>query len=176
VIDDEVGESSGRMLVLVRHAKAGEGAPDRDRGLTGRGISDAAAIGGWLVERGVRPDQVVVSVATRAAQTWDLADAVLMSDAPVVVDERVYENTVETLLDIVHGTHDRVGTLVVVGHNPSIAGLALGLDDGRGRRSVAAELARAYPTSGVACFDVDVGWNDLTEASATLTAFAVPRG
>jgi phosphohistidine phosphatase len=176
VSDDQADESSGRMLVLVRHAKAGQGAPDRDRALTGRGISDAAAVGGWLAESGVRPDRVVVSVATRAAQTWDLADAVLMSDAPVVTDERVYVNTVDTLLDLVRETPDHVRTLVLVGHNPSIAGLAVALDDGRGRRSVAAEVARAYPTSGVACFDLDAGWDQVGEASATLAAFAVPRG
>jgi phosphohistidine phosphatase len=176
VVDDDADEPSGRTLVLVRHSKAGEGASDRDRALTGRGISDAAAVGGWLAESGVRPDRVIVSVATRAAQTWDLADAVLMSDAPVVVDERVYVNTVDTLLHLVRETPDRIGTLVLVGHNPSIAGLAVALDDGHGRRSVAAEVAHAYPTSGVACFDVDVDWDQLGEASATLTAFAVPRG
>jgi phosphohistidine phosphatase len=164
------------MLVLVRHAKAGDGAPDSVRALTSRGISDAAAVGGWLAESGVRPDRVVVSVATRAAQTWDVADGVLMSDAPVVVDDRVYVNTVDALLDLVRETPDRIGTLILVGHNPSIAGLAVALDDGRGRRSVAEEVARAYPTSGVARFDVDVGWDQLAEASATLTAFAVPRG
>lgn len=164
-----------RRLVLIRHSKAAAGELDHERPLADRGSHDAAAVGRWLASAGVVPDLVVVSTALRAQQTWELAASVLGSSPEVVADHRMYVNTVGGLLAIVHETPDEVGTLVLVGHNPSIGELAVGLDDGAGDDGARAALARSYPTSGVACFDVAARWQHLDLGGATLTGFAVPR-
>src|SRR5438874_13262548 len=120
------------QLVIIRHAKASDAPRDIERPLTGRGRRDAAAIGNWLKERGIAPDRAVVSSAVRAVQTWSHAAAQLEHAPGPVVDERIYENTVDLLLDIVTETPDDVQSLVLVGHNPAFAALAHELDDNRG--------------------------------------------
>ncbi len=164
---------TARQLVLIRHAKAGEGAIDRDRPLADRGIAEAPAIGRWLTDRGISPDRVVVSPARRARQTWELAAAELDAAPEPVVDGRVYDNTVDDLLDILRETPAEITTLAIVGHNPGIQDLAITLDDGRGDGAARAELTSRYRTSGVAVFEVGVPWVELR--SATLVTFATPR-
>jgi phosphohistidine phosphatase len=85
-----------------------------------------------LSDRGIAPDRAVVSPARRAHQTWELATAELHAPAEPVLDGRVYDNTVEDLLDVLRQTPAEVTTLAIVGHNPGIQQLAVTLDDGRG--------------------------------------------
>jgi phosphohistidine phosphatase len=165
-----------RRLVLIRHAKATAGASDHERPLAGRGVVDAAALGRWLVASGVAPDYVVVSTALRARQTWEVVAGGLRSTPAVVADDRVYGNTVDDLLEIIHGAPADAACVVLVGHNPSMAELAGGLDDGAGDSVARTAVARSYPTSGVACFDVEAEWEQLQLGDATLTHFAAPRG
>ena len=162
-----------RQLVLVRHAKAGEGAVDRDRPLADRGAAEAPAVGRWLAQRRIVPDRAVVSPARRARQTWKLAAAELGPAAEPVLDERVYRNTVEDLLEILRETPAEVTTLAIVGHNPGIQDFAIALDDGRGDDGGRKELAAKFRTGAVAVFDVDDSWAEVR--SATLTSFAAPR-
>jgi phosphohistidine phosphatase len=162
-----------RQLVLIRHAKAGEGAVDRDRPLADRGVAEAPALGRWLADRGIVPDRVVVSPARRARQTWELAAAELDASTEPELDGRVYDNTVEDLLEVVRQTPAEVTTLAVVGHNPGIQDLAIALDDGRGDDTARTELATKYRTSGVAVFTVSDPWTEVR--SATLISFAAPR-
>jgi len=170
---DRLVRVTTRQLVLVRHAKAGEGAVDRDRPLAEPGIAQAPAIGRWLTQRRIVPDRVVVSPARRARQTWELAAAGLGPAAAPVLDERIYRNTAEDLLEIVGETPAGVTTLVIVGHNPGIQDLAISLDDGRGDDAARTELTTKYRTGGVAVFDISGSWAQVS--SATLTSFAAPR-
>jgi phosphohistidine phosphatase len=93
--------------------------------------------------------------------------------AEPVLDDRVYRNTVEDLLEIVRETPDDVTTLAIVGHNPGIQNLAVTLDDGRGDDAGRRELATKYRTGGVAVLDVGGTWAEVR--SGTLTSFAAPR-
>ncbi len=165
-----------RRLLLVRHAKAVAAAgTDAQRPLADRGHRDATAAGRWLADRGVVPDLVVVSPALRAQETW--ADAArALEPHEEHVDGRIYENTVDDLLSVVADTSHDVGTLVLVGHNPSMHGLAIALDDGAGDPDASAAIRRDYPTCGIAIFDVDATWPDLASTGATLRAFEAPRG
>jgi phosphohistidine phosphatase len=163
-----------RRLVLVRHAKAASEGVDRERPLAERGMAEAPAIGRWLAERQVVPDRVVVSPARRARQTWELAAAELRSAAePVLEDQRVYENTVEDLLEVVRETPAAVTTLAIVGHNPAMQELAVRLDDGRGDAAGRKELTRKYRTSGVAVFAVKEPWAEVR--AGTLDSYGAPR-
>lgn len=159
--------------MLIRHAKAGEGAVDRDRPLADRGVAEAPAVGRWLAAEGIVPDRVVVSPARRARQTWELAAAELDRTTEPVLDERVYRNTVEDLLAVIRETPADIAVLVVVGHNPGIQELALALDDGRGDGAARAQIASKYGTSGVAVFDLGDSWAEAR--SATLSTFVTPR-
>jgi phosphohistidine phosphatase len=163
-------------LVVIRHAKAGEAPLDIERPLTERGLRDASAIGVWLHAQGVAPDRVVVSPARRATQTWFAAAAELHHPPEPLIDERIYENTMDLLLEIVSETPEGVHTLVLVGHNPAFAALALELDDGVGDAQARKEMHARFPTSAVAVFDLAGSWSAVEAEAGTLVAFAAPRG
>ena len=163
-----------RRLLLVRHAKAADGPVDAERPLTERGTRQATAMGARLEKAGLAPDRVVVSPARRAAQTWELASAQLGTAPPPIVDERIYDNTVEALLEIVRETPDDVRTVALVGHNPSIGELTHVLDDGDGEAAARQALEAGFPTGTVAVFDLTTPFGELEPGTATLRDLAVP--
>jgi phosphohistidine phosphatase len=166
----------GRQLILIRHAKAEAGTNDRQRALTRRGLTDAAAIGRLLAEAGCQPDQAVVSPAIRARQTWDQAQAGLDGPVPVLIEEDIYRNRVDLLFELVQRLPVELGCVALVGHNPAMAEFGYLLDDGNGDPAARAELLAGYPTSAVARFGVAAEWDQLVAGSATLLSFAVGRG
>jgi phosphohistidine phosphatase len=161
-------------LVLVRHAEAANGPDDVNRPLTDRGAQHAAAIGAWLDKAGSVPDRVLVSPARRARQTWELAGARLLPGRQPMVDERIYDNTVEALLEAIRETPEDVRTLAVVGHNPSVGALAGVLDDGQGSPAARGEIGAGFRTGGVAVFVLETPFTAIGPDSATLSDFAVP--
>ena len=165
-----------RVLLLVRHAQAADGAVDADRPLTDAGKRRAAAIGTWLAQSGLVPDLVLVSPARRAAQTWERAAVSLPPDLGSAVDARIYENTVEGLLALLRETPEDVHTVAVIGHNPSIGELARALDDGQGDPGAARTLDAGFPAGGAAVFGLAVEFPDLAPGTATLRAFTAPGG
>lgn len=153
-----------RVLVLVRHAHAGQapGAPDADRPLTQAGAQLAREAGEWLHARGVRPDAVICSTATRARQTWEAMREAVGDPPPAVsYDRRVYEGDVDTLARLVAEDAGDVGTLALIGHNPTVHTLVGEL--------TGAGLER-FPAGTVALLDVPVDWSDLAPGGATLRA------
>jgi phosphohistidine phosphatase len=164
-----------RRLVLIRHAEAAGAAVDVDRPLTDQGVEQAAALGRWLQQNALTPDRVVVSVAVRAGRTWERAAAQLTSPPTPIVDERIYDNTVEALLAVIHETPTDDGVVAIVGHNPSIGVLASILDDGEGSPAARRDLQAGFPTGCVAVFTLETPFDAIAPGGATLTAFIVPR-
>jgi phosphohistidine phosphatase len=166
---------SGRQLILIRHSKAAGGAIDLERPLAPRGESDAAAVGRLLSRKGVVIDLAVVSPARRARQTWDRVQAGLSDQVEVVIDERIYDNEVAALFQVVHEAGADVDCLALVGHNPSFAEFANSLDDGQGDSDARDQLRAGYPTSGVAIFDGPVSWDEFRPHSAIVRSFDIGR-
>lgn len=165
-----------RRLVLIRHSKAADAPVDIDRPLAARGVKDARALGKWIAEVGFTPDRVVVSPARRARQTWE-GVAAQLPIAPVAhVDDRIYDNEVPLLLEVVRETPAQIRTLVLVGHNPSFGDLAYALDNGEGEPEATQDLLAGFPTNAVAVFDVPQPWDSVQEHGARLVGFAAPRG
>jgi phosphohistidine phosphatase len=130
-------EMDQRALVVLRHAKAQrpDDRDDIDRPLTGRGHADAGAAGAWLVAHGYRPDLVICSPAKRTRQTWR-AVAVTLAGGPESVvryEAALYEAGVSTILDLVRATGPEFGTLLLIGHNPTVSMLSALLDPGTGQ-------------------------------------------
>src|SRR4051794_41063167 len=162
-----------RRLVLVRHAKTEQGAPDVSRALTERGRRDAREIGRWLAANDAVPDAVIVSPSVRTRQTWQLAAEQLAGTPPGNADQRIYDNGVSDVLAVARDTDGSVQPLAIVGHNPSMHGVAIGL---LGGADAAAEQLREFPTATVAVFAVDGGWADVGRLAAPLTAITTCRG
>lgn len=167
-----------RTLVVVRHSKAEQsGTPDFERHLAERGHGDAADAGRWLAAQGIGPDAALVSSSVRTVETWtDMAEAAGW-DLEADFDRGLYSAGPETALDLVRLTPSETTTLVVVGHNPTMASLAQMLDDGEGDPEVAGRMNEdGFATSAVAVFTFDGEWADLDMGTATLVAFHVGRG
>lgn len=164
---------SQRTLVLVRHAKAEAAGPtDHERRLAGRGHATASRIGHWLAERGIVPDAAMVSDAVRTTQTWEgMALAAGWATQPTLV-AALYAAGTQTALDLVRETESGVHTLMVVGHNPTVASLVELLSDGEGDDVASTELLMSgYPPGSVTILEVTGEWDELVEGGASVTAF-----
>lgn len=163
-----------RTLVLMRHAKSDypDGVADHDRPLAPRGIREAALAGDWL--RGTLPaiDAVLCSTATRTRQTLDHTGI----DAPVDYLERLYGATPAAMIDEINQIKEAVRTLLVVGHEPTMSQVSLGLAAHPASDPEAiGDLGRKFPTSGIAVLRVPGDWSILTTDGAELVTFHVPR-
>ena len=180
-------ESADRKLVLLRHAKsAWPDLPDHERPLAGRGRRDAPVMGRWLRAAGHVPDQVLCSTARRARETWELAQPGLGAAPPVSFEDRVYGASAAQLLDLARHAPPAAKTLLIVGHDPGIPGLALllagaGASAGGGRESdavpqdVADRMRAKFPTAAIAVLELALPWDQLRPGTARLTGFVTPR-
>ena len=175
-----------RTLLLLRHAKAEQmpGKPDHDRKLAPRGRKDAQAVGEWLrdaAQGGGPPSGVVdlalCSTSERTRQTLDVvcAGGVGVNDARF--DERIYDASAASLLEVLREVPDSVNTVLLVGHAPGIPVLATALaQDGTGSTAAAERLSQGFPTCALAVLGFEGPWAALAAETAYLHEFVVPRG
>ena len=166
-----------RTLLLLRHAKSDypTGVADHDRPLAPRGEREAALAGDWLRAHAPAVDAVLCSTATRTRETL----ARTRIDAPVSYVDRLYDATPGAVIDEINAScHVRpdVETLLVIGHEPAMSSVALGLATPDGSNSTAAEhISTKFPTSAIAVLRTAEPWDQLTLSSAALVTFHVPR-
>ncbi len=158
----------------MRHAKSDypNGVADHDRPLAPRGIREAGLAGEWLRAHVPAVDLVLCSSATRTRQTLERTDVA----APVAYSERLYGATPGTLIAEINQVTDEIATLLVIGHEPTMSQVALGLaDPDRSDRAAADQISIKYPTSAIAVLRVPGSWSALELGGAELTSFHVPR-
>ncbi len=168
-----------RRLLIVRHAKAGypDGVSDHDRPLTERGERDALALGEWLAKERFVPDVVLVSTATRASATWDLAAKALAdADVEVHVERRLYNADADTVLELIRERGGDAHTVAVFGHEPGLSTLARTLADAdTSDPQELAGLGDRFPTAGVVVMRQRAEWSDTALESLVLSRVVVPR-
>jgi phosphohistidine phosphatase len=169
---------SYRTLLLLRHAKSDypPGVADHERPLAARGIREAALAGDWLRAHAPAVDAVLCSTATRTRETLQRTRI----EAPVEFVDRLYESTPGTVIDEINRVSSRfdgdVSTLLVIGHEPTMSALSLGLATDEGSNDAAAErISAKYPTSAIAVLRTGESWDRLTLNGAALIDFHVPR-
>jgi phosphohistidine phosphatase len=163
-----------RTLLLMRHAKSDypPGVADRERPLAPRGIRQAGLAGDWLRAHAPTIDHVLCSTATRTRET--LLNTRI--DAQVRYSERLYATTPGTIIDEINTVEGGVSTLLVIGHEPTMSTLALGLGGAGNTNPTAAErISAKFPTSAIAVLTVPCAWKELELGMATLIDFEVPR-
>lgn len=137
---------------------AGSAEANRSAGIGAPGADEAAAAKG-----GARSDGA--EAGTSPHLEWD---------ERVEVDSRIYDNTLDDLLSVVRETPSACETVLLVGHNPAIAGLAAVLDeDGSGPAH--RRLAEGFPAGALAIFEVEGDWSGLAAGGATLQDFVTRR-
>jgi phosphohistidine phosphatase len=165
-----------KHLFLVRHAQAGSGLgmEDHERPLTDQGRADAERLGVLLGGGELRPALALCSSASRAQETLELLLGGLDPVPPHEVERRLYLATAAELLERLAEVDDRVGTVLLVGHNPAIAELARQLA-GDSEGDALSRLLRGVPAGTLAILRHDHGgWSDLAPGRACLTALVAP--
>jgi phosphohistidine phosphatase len=163
-----------RTLLLMRHAKSAypEGVGDHERPLAPRGIREAGLAGDWLRSNAGGIDAVLCSTAARTRETLARAEI----SAPVTYVERLYGAMPGAVIDEINGVDDAVRTLLLIGHEPAMSAVALGLAGAPGTDLAVAERVSAkFPTSAIAVLDVDLPWQGLELGRARLMDFHIPR-
>ncbi len=162
-----------RKLVLMRHAKSGypDGVADHDRPLAPRGEREAVLAGDWIRANAPVIDAVLCSSAVRTRQTL----ACTGIEAPTTYLDALYGATPGTMIGQINGVDDRITTLLVVGHEPTVSHVALGLAAPDSDRHAAERIAEKFPTSAIAVLHVPGPWAELELGGAELVSFHVPR-
>ncbi|MEU3529966.1 histidine phosphatase family protein [Streptomyces murinus] len=164
-----------RRIALFRHAKADwPQVSDHERPLAERGRMDAAVAGRRLTDAGLGFDLALCSTATRTRETWKLAVHELDHRPKTVYEERVYEASPGQLIALLNEVPDDVGTLILIGHNPGVHGLAEILagsadEDARDRMN-----RRGFPAAAFAVLSFEGSWKGLEPGVARLTDYWAP--
>lgn len=168
------------QLELMRHAKSSWAEPDVDdheRPLNERGRRAAATVGRYLAERGAFPERVLCSSARRTQETWErLAHHLPVAgrEVELEIEHGLYLASPSALLERLCALPDDCERVLVIGHNPGIAALALALA-GSGPGVDLASLRTKVPTASLASFAVPAPWRALSAGRGRLLRFLRPK-
>jgi phosphohistidine phosphatase len=174
-----------RYLLLLRHAKASQDAPDRQdhsRPLNERGHTAAAAMGRWLAGRpAIWPELVLVSTAQRTRETWDDLARQLPDPASARYERALYLAAPNAALEIIATAPNSVERLMVIAHNPGIHELARALVGTIGARPAARRafnrMRESFPTGSLAVIALPRirTWADVAPGKGRFDSFIRPR-
>lgn len=105
-------------LILWRHADAEDGAPDDGRKLTKKGLKQAAQMAAWLKLRLPNDTRILVSPALRAQQTAQALDMDFKTSKALAPGVQAVSVLAAA------GWPDGGGTVLVVGHQPTLGQVA----------------------------------------------------
>lgn len=160
-----------KLLIIGRHAKSSwhdAHLSDRERPLNKRGEHDAPVMGNRLAKRGICPDLIITSPATRALRTAEAyARALGYPLDKMQINPEQYAASVPVLLSLLRQTNNACRSLLMVGHNPESTDLA----------NILGGLSLTnVPTSGIVALEFAVpSWQDLQAGSGTLLFFDYPK-
>ena len=133
-------------------------------------------MGEALKEVKFSPEVILCSTAKRTRETLTLITPALKgAAAEVAFDDQLYLTSPETLYARLKAVPVNVKSVLMIGHNPGMHGLALMLT-GTGDAKSISRLEDKFPTAALAVFTFpQVAWRDLVPASGHLEAFITPR-
>lgn len=165
-----------RRLLVLRHAKSAwdtEAKSDFDRPLAKRGNRDAPRMGAWMRAQGLNPEHIVCSTARRARDTAQgVGEGLGIQESRVVWDDRIYEASLRSLLEVLADCPEDAESVMIVGHNPGLEMLTSYL----GGKSVdIPQDGKLLPTATLAELTMPDDWSDLQAGDATLVRTKRPR-
>jgi len=167
-----------KTVILLRHAKSSwtDGASeDHDRVLNARGRRAAPATAGWLAARQYLPDTILCSSAARTRETFTrMAETLPALPAPSV-EPGLYHASPSELLDRLARLPATCKSVMVIGHQPGLGGLARRLSGGDVRPRCRGAFEH-FPTAAAAVLTVDLSdWSAIAYGTARFVDFAKPR-
>jgi phosphohistidine phosphatase len=158
-----------KKLLIIRHAKSSWDDPsleDYERPLNKRGKKNAPFMGELLYKKGLLPDKILSSGAKRAKTTAKIFQEKTKFSKEIEFDDDIYFKDEDDLIYLLQQTDDRVDTLYLVGHNPTLNFLAYYFVD----------FDKNIPTCGIVQIDFDVkSWSKISNKNAHFVAFEYPK-
>lgn len=161
-----------KTLYLMRHAKSSWedfSLPDFDRPLNKRGKRDAPFMGKKLYNRTIFPDLILSSSAKRAKITAKIVANELgnYTKENLQFTDTIYDADTENLIEIISQQDDKLGSLLLFGHNPSFTALANQLSDYH---------IYNIPTSGIVGISFKINsWKKIAAKKGKMLFFDYPK-
>ena len=160
-----------KRLILMRHAKSSwdhDNLSDHQRPLNKRGRRDAPRMGTFVQEQGIEVDAIFCSTAKRTRETLTLfLDEYTFEREPNFV-ERFYHADLRDYLELLAELPDDVESVMLIGHNPTMAdALDFFCDE-----------VEKFPTAAVAYIAFDIErWLEISdEIEGELLGYWIPKG
>lgn len=158
-----------KTLLILRHAKSSWDDPelkDFDRPLNKRGREAAPLIGRAMRKRKLQPQVILSSPAARAKETVGLVSEAGKLTEPVRFEERIYEATTGTLLQLISRIEDEAGLAMMVGHNPGFEELL----------ALLTQEEKRMPTAALARIELKVDkWSEVSPGTGRLRWLIKPK-
>jgi len=166
-------------LALLRHAKSSWDdlqLDDFERPLNERGRRAAPVMGRVMAERSLKPDLILCSTSQRTRETLDLARAQFDAVGSLAeFEDGLYLASADELLARVRAIGTEAKTVLLIGHNPGMHGLALTLARTGDAKSLN-RLEEKFPTAALAVFTFpQMSWSEVGPAGGRLESFTTPR-
>src|SRR4026207_2004659 len=157
-----------RTLYLLRHAKSSwkdASLPDFDSPLKGRGQDAAKQMGEFLASQKVSISTLISSPSVRTRETIEILLRHARLQVEPLFDQRIYEASLATLLQVVSEISSDHKTAMLVGHNPGMEELLAFLT----------HETRHMPTCALARISLDVSWKEVGRGVGKLEWFVTPK-
>jgi len=117
-----------KTLYIARHGKSSwdfEDIADLDRPLNSRGVSNAYMMAERLKAKGMIPELLLSSPASRAIHTATIYIRTLgLAWDSLIINEKIYFGYVNDILEAIEQVDNQYSSLMVIGHNPAFTELA----------------------------------------------------
>lgn len=165
-----------KTLIILRHGHAENNSAtgsDAARKLSPQGIAEAACIGKIINEKNLFPDLILCSAATRTRETLDGMQKLLPSNVAVEYSKDIYSASETELLTQIANIADKINSVMIIGHNPSLHQLAIRLAK-RGDKKLRDDLLFSFPPCSIAVFSFAEGWKNIATQDSKITFFTTP--
>jgi len=170
-----------KFITLLRHLKSSWEDPaleDFDRPLNLRGEAAGPLVRDALATRTPAPDLILCSTARRTRETLALVGEAF-PESPRRFLDSLYRAKVADLLVQIAGLPETVGSVLVVGHDPSLKETVLHLAAAPFNSTqfeIRHRISRKYPTGGVALLALYLDrWSAISPGCGEMVRFFAPR-
>ena len=164
-----------RELLILRHGKSDWSGDEDDfnRPLKDRGKRAAQRMGVWLATHDLIPDTIISSPAERALTTAEkCCKAMGHGSGDIIPEQKIYLADSDDLFDVLQQIPASASRVMLVGHNPGLEDLLVGLTNGDAKPD---DDGKLLTTATLALLEIDVNWSDIKRGSARLVTIIRPR-
>ncbi len=158
-----------KTLFVLRHAKSSwenTDLSDFARPLNERGLKAAPLMGKFIYKNQLQPELILSSPAERAKQTAILVKENAQTGGEIRYDERIYEASPASLLEVIAEQSDEIESVMLIGHNPGLEGLL----------KILTNETQQIPTAALAVIDLKIGkWSEINSSTGNLRTLIRPK-